>query len=159
MKNELAVHELIHERAMLKVRSSWSIEPFEARFRKAVTAIHNGLPPPGGCNSAANKNLERKCPPSNSGSEQDDEDGGESDGEPARRSLIQTGSTTASPLFTFHQLSQHTTFGRSRIYQLIADRDLKFPAPIKIGKSSRWLRLEVDEWLVKQAASRVEKAR
>nr|WP_315240098.1 AlpA family phage regulatory protein [uncultured Albidiferax sp.] len=64
-------------------------------------------------------------------------------------------SLTFSPaLFAFTYLSHYTSFGRSRIYQLIADPVLKFPQPIKIGKSSRWLKTEVDNWLTKQADSR-----
>jgi predicted DNA-binding transcriptional regulator AlpA len=57
-------------------------------------------------------------------------------------------------LLAFTPLSNYTSFGRSRIYQLIANPVLKFPAPIKIGKSSRWLKTEVDNWLAKQAESR-----
>lgn len=85
----------------------------------------------------------------------DDDDGGDDDGEPARRSPHKTQSLTFPPaLFAFSYLSHYVGFGRSRIYQLIADPVLKFPSPIKIGKSSRWLKTEVDNWLTKQADSR-----
>ena len=55
-------------------------------------------------------------------------------------------------LFAFCLLSAYVGFGRSRIYQLIADG--QFPPPIKIGKSSRWVRAEIDEWLNKQVEAR-----
>ena len=63
---------------------------------------------------------------------------------------------TASPaLLAFEHLSRYVAFGRSRIYQLIAAGE--FPKPIKIGKSSRWLKTEIDAWISKQATSqRVE---
>jgi predicted DNA-binding transcriptional regulator AlpA len=57
-------------------------------------------------------------------------------------------------LLDFAHLSRYTSLGRSRIYQLIADPDLKFPPPVKIGKSSRWLKTEIDCWLSTQAAAR-----
>ena len=84
-----------------------------------------------------------------------DDDGGDDDGEPARRSPhAKTHPTFPPALLAFTPLSHYVTFGRSRIYQLIADPVLQFPPPIKIGKSSRWLKTEVDNWLVKQADSR-----
>lgn len=85
----------------------------------------------------------------------DDDEGGDDDGEPARRSPhVKPNPTFAPAFFSFTPLSHYIGFGRSRIYQLIADPVLKFPAPIKIGKSSRWLKTEVDNWLSKQADSR-----
>ncbi len=85
----------------------------------------------------------------------DDDDGGDDDGEPARRSPHAKPHPTFPPaLLAFTPLSHYVTFGRSRIYQLIADPVLQFPPPIKIGKSSRWLKTEVDSWLAKQADSR-----
>lgn len=84
-----------------------------------------------------------------------DDDGGDDDGEPARRSPHAKPLPSFAPaLFSFTPLSHYTSLGRSRIYQLIADPVLKFPSPIKIGKSSRWLKTEVDSWLAKQADSR-----
>ena len=90
----------------------------------------------------------------------DDDDGGDDDGEPARRSPHAKPHPTFPPaLLAFTPLSHYVTFGRSRIYQLIADPVLRFPSPIKIGKSSRWLKTEVDSWLAKQADSRHQVAR
>ncbi len=58
----------------------------------------------------------------------------------------------APALLPFHALSEYVSFGRSRIYQLIQDGS--FPAPIKIGKSSRWSMLEVDAWVEQHINSR-----
>lgn len=66
------------------------------------------------------------------------------------------GANTTTSLFTFGLLSTYVAMGRSRIYGLIGDPDAKFPAPIKIGKSSRWLKAEVDKWIDAQAAKRVD---
>lgn len=55
-------------------------------------------------------------------------------------------------LLAFCLLSHYVGFGRSRIYALIAQGE--FPAPVKVGKSSRWVRAEIDEWLSKQIAAR-----
>lgn len=57
-------------------------------------------------------------------------------------------------LFAFNVLSSYVELGRGRIYGLIADPTLKFPAPIKIGKSSRWIKAEIDQWIATQAAQR-----
>lgn len=51
-------------------------------------------------------------------------------------------------LFSFAILSNYVGFGRSRIYDLIAKNS--FPAPIKVGKSSRWVKAEIDNWLAEQ---------
>lgn len=83
----------------------------------------------------------------------DDDDGGDGDGDPDRRPLHRT-STTPPALFALAPLSQYVGFGRSRIYQLVADPRLKFPPPLKIGKSVRWLKSEVDAWVMTQAAAR-----
>jgi len=42
--------------------------------------------------------------------------------------------------------------GRSRVYALIDEG--KFPPPIKIGRSSRWLKSEIDSWITDQADAR-----
>jgi predicted DNA-binding transcriptional regulator AlpA len=53
-------------------------------------------------------------------------------------------------LLAFEALSQYVSLNRTRIYAAI--RAGTFPAPIKIGKSSRWLRSAVDAWIDAQAA-------
>lgn len=55
-------------------------------------------------------------------------------------------------LFTFAILATYVAMGRSRIYGLIVEG--KFPPPIKIGRSSRWLKSEIDSWIAAQAAAR-----
>lgn len=55
-------------------------------------------------------------------------------------------------LFTFVILSSYVGMGRSRIYALIDEGE--FPPPIKIGRSSRWLKSEIDSWITEQAAAR-----
>jgi len=55
-------------------------------------------------------------------------------------------------LFTFVILSGYVGMGRSRIYALIDEG--KFPPPIKIGRSSRWLKSEIDSWITEQASAR-----
>ena len=85
-----------------------------------------------------------------------DDDGGDGDGDPDsdRRSRPRSKSSHPSfppALLAFEPLSHYVGFGRSRIYQLIAAGE--FPQPIKVGKSSRWVKAEVDAWISKQATS------
>jgi len=61
-------------------------------------------------------------------------------------------SSALQVLFTFAILAAYVAMGRSRIYALI-DED-KFPRPIKIGRSSRWLKSEIDSWIAEQVAAR-----
>ena len=89
----------------------------------------------------------------------DDDDGGESDGEPARPRSRRNARRAVAPrppfrptLLGFAPLAHDTGMCRSRIYQLI--RESGFPPPIKVGKSSRWLAAEVDQWIAAQAAAR-----
>lgn len=71
-----------------------------------------------------------------------------------KASIVQSISIdTPTALFKFEQTSSYIGMGRSRIYQLIADGE--FPPPIKIGKSSRWLKVEIDAWIEQQAAQRI----
>ena len=82
----------------------------------------------------------------------DDEDG---DGDPdsdRRRPPSKTSHPSFPPaLLAFEPLSHYVAFGRSRIYQLIAADE--FPKPIKVGKSSRWVKAEIDAWISKQATT------
>lgn len=84
------------------------------------------------------------------------DDDSDSDGDPDsdRRCSRSKKSPPSFPpaLLGFEPLSHYVSFGRSRIYQLIAAG--KFPQPIKVGKSSRWVRAEVDLWLSAQIAAR-----
>lgn len=63
-----------------------------------------------------------------------------------------TTSDTGTALLAFNPLSTYVSMGRSRIYALIDEGD--FPPPIKIGRSSRWLKTEIDSWITTQAAAR-----
>ena len=88
-----------------------------------------------------------------------DDDGGDGDGDPdsdRRRPRSKSSHPSFPPaLLAFEPLSHYVSFGRSRIYQLIAAGE--FPQPIKVGKSSRWVKAEIDAWISKQATSqRVE---
>ena len=60
----------------------------------------------------------------------------------------------APSLLNFDALSAYVSFGRSRIYQQIAAGE--FPQPIKVGKSSRWVKAEVDAWINRHCAQRAE---
>jgi prophage regulatory protein len=55
-------------------------------------------------------------------------------------------------LFAFAHLTNYVSFGRSRIYSLIEEG--KFPAPVKVGKSSRWVKSEIDTWLSERVTAR-----
>jgi prophage regulatory protein len=46
---------------------------------------------------------------------------------------------------------------KSNIYKLIETQG--FPRPLKIGRASRWIRHEVDEWLDSIAANRSPKTK
>ncbi|MDC8753827.1 AlpA family transcriptional regulator [Erythrobacter sp. sf7] len=60
---------------------------------------------------------------------------------------------TAQPtLLTIKEVLRLTRLGRSTAYRLLSAGS--FPNPIKIGRSSRWLKSDVDEWIAKQATSR-----
>ena len=85
-----------------------------------------------------------------------DDDDGDGDGDPDsdRRSRPRSKSSHPSfppALLAFEPLSDYVSFGRSHIYQLIAAGE--FPKPIKVGKSSRWVKAEIDAWISKLATS------
>jgi prophage regulatory protein len=51
-----------------------------------------------------------------------------------------------SKLLTLRDVEAATTLGRSRIYQLIAEK--AFPSPIKVSPGrSAWLAAEVETWI------------
>jgi prophage regulatory protein len=54
-------------------------------------------------------------------------------------------------LLTLNEVGKAVQRGRTGIYALIKSEQA-FPAPIKIGRSSRWLASEVNEWIAEQAA-------
>ena len=57
-------------------------------------------------------------------------------------------------LVSMPQLELMLGLHRTRIYGLI--RQGQFPRPIKLGRTARWMRSEVDQWLAKLAAHQVE---
>jgi predicted DNA-binding transcriptional regulator AlpA len=80
------------------------------------------------------------------------DDDGDGDGDPDsdRRRRPKTFSPSFAPsLLAFAALSHYVSFGRSRIYQLINAGE--FPQPIKVGKSSRWKKADVDQWIASQS--------
>jgi prophage regulatory protein len=124
----------------------------------AATTITNGMPSGTVCEADTDGDSTRAdgAPPA---AASDDDDGGESDGEPARPRPRSNARRAAAPLppfrptlLGFAPLAHDTGMCRSRIYQLI--RESGFPPPIKVGKSSRWLTAEVDQWIAAQAAAR-----
>lgn len=65
---------------------------------------------------------------------------------------INAGHGAPSALLDFKQVSAKVRMGRSRIYALIGEGN--FPAPVKIGASSRWIDPEIDSYIAKLAAAR-----
>lgn len=59
---------------------------------------------------------------------------------------------TPTVLIDFKQTSAKVRMGRSRIYALIGEGN--FPAPVKIGTSSRWIAHEIDAYIKQLAAAR-----
>ena len=84
-----------------------------------------------------------------------DDDDGDGDGDPdsdRRRPRSKSSHPSFPPaLLAFEPLSHYVSFGRSRIYQLIAAGE--FPQPIKVGKSSRWVKADIDAWISQQTTS------
>lgn len=72
----------------------------------------------------------------------------------SKNTVIKDGTTPGeSPaLLAFNPLSHRVGFGRSRIYLMISKGE--FPPPIKVGRSSRWVRAEIDNWLSERIAAR-----
>lgn len=58
--------------------------------------------------------------------------------------------STEQALFAFNDLSHYARLKRSQLYALI--RADKFPKPLKIGKSARWVKSQVDDWIAAQVA-------
>ena len=50
-------------------------------------------------------------------------------------------------LMAIRQVCARTSLGRTLIYQLV--KAGKFPAPIKIGRASRWRIADVEQWIAK----------
>ena len=133
--------------------------PILANVLGGKNSISNGFPEQGGGGAATAEAEASDCSGGEGAPEvaaSDDDGDGDSDGEPARRPRSKSSHPSFPPaLLAFEPLSHYVSFGRSRIYQLIAAGE--FPQPIKVGKSSRWVKAEIDAWISKQATSqRVE---
>jgi prophage regulatory protein len=55
-------------------------------------------------------------------------------------------------LLTMHAISELVKHQPPHVYRLI--RRGEFPAPIKIGRASRWLSTEIDNWLEQRLGQR-----
>ena len=120
------------------------------------TGITNGFPEQGGGGADCAGAAEGAGPDV----AQDDDDG-DGDGDPDSdwrrpRSKNHTTNPSAPPphaaLFPIAHTAHYVAVGRSRIYQLAAAGE--FPQPIKVGRSVRWIRAELDVWIAAQAARR-----
>ncbi len=129
--------------------------PILASVLSRKTGITNGFPEAGGGGAAASVDVAGGDVESSGGdgappAKSDDDDGGDGDGEPARRRGPKIFTPSFAPsLLAFAALSHYVSFGRSRIYQLINAGE--FPQPIKVGKSSRWRKAEIDQWIARQS--------
>ncbi len=59
---------------------------------------------------------------------------------------------TINRLLTLKGVTESAAIKRSQIYLLISRG--KFPKPVKIGRASRWLESEVQQWISDQIAAR-----
>ena len=136
-----------------------------------LASISNGFPEQGGGGAAALKHAPTagltaaeaeasdcsggEGAPEVAASDDDDGDGdGDPDSDRRSRPRSKTSHRSFPPaLLAFEPLSHYVSFGRSRIYQLIAAGE--FPPPRKIGKSSRWVKAEIDAWIANQSAQRI----
>ena len=122
-------------------------------YRRPNT-ISSGFPESGGGGASVEVDGDSVGAPEAAATDDGDGDG-DGDGDPdsdRRRPRSKTSHPSFPPaLIAFEPLSHYVGFGRSRIYQLIAAGE--FPQPIKVGKSSRWVKAEIDAWISKQTTS------
>ena len=52
--------------------------------------------------------------------------------------------TATSDMMTIDEVLSFLKVSRATVYELMATRGL--PRPLKVGRSNRWLRLEVEAW-------------
>ncbi|WP_332680055.1 helix-turn-helix transcriptional regulator [Comamonas sp.] len=160
----LAVLQSMHD--IIKHRDSLLEFERSVAQRGGMCQITNGFPEQGGGGasamnlaSATSLTIDESDASDCSGGEGAPEvaasDDGDGDGDPdsdRRRPRSKTSHLSPPPaLLAFEPLSHYVSLGRSRIYQLIAADE--FPKPIKIGKSSRWVKAEIDAWISKQATN------
>ena len=150
---------LEHLERVLNDRSFESMLPQVAdsvyrRFGRSVfrdqpnLAISNGFPSEAA--PCAEETGESQTTGNDAPSASDDDDDGEDDGESDRRQ-----SHFYPPaLLSFDSLSAYTELNRTRVYSLI--RQGRFPRPLKFGKTSRWRKSDVDNWINAEAAAQLE---
>ena len=121
-------------------------------------AISNGFPEQGGGGAEQAEAGDEGAGAADGAPDVAQDDDGDGDGDPDsdRRRPRSKNPTPQFPaaLFPFAHTSHYVGFCRSRIYQLIAAGD--FPKPIKVGKSSRWIKTELDAWITHQSQQRTE---
>lgn len=47
-----------------------------------------------------------------------------------------------------------TGISRATVYRHVGDPEIRFPHPVKFGRSNRWLEHEVRQWVMDRAAKR-----
>ena len=62
--------------------------------------------------------------------------------------------TATSDMMTIDEVQSFLKVSRATVYELMATKRL--PRPLKVGRSNRWLRLEVENWLAAQPRAHVQ---
>jgi prophage regulatory protein len=130
------------------------------KFQDYASSISNDMPEAGGGGASAVGATTDS--PSATGND-DDGDDGDGDPDPERRKRHPSPSgqhrnvtaTADALLWSLPTLCQRIGLCRSNIYQQIQGG--KFPEPVKIGRSSRWLAAEIEAWVNTQAEARSPK--
>ena len=65
--------------------------------------------------------------------------------------------TATSDMMTIDEVQSFLKVSRATVYELMATKRL--PRPLKVGRSNRWLRLEVENWLAAQPRAHVGQVR
>ena len=176
IEKALARGEALGMIALIDVASHAMRSRYE-RFARHVFGLHadQDMPGLGGASSAAltyapagglvaGASADADCAGAAEGAGPDvaqDDDDGDGDGDPDSdwrrpRSKNHTTNPSAPPphaaLLPIAHTAHYVAVGRSRIYQLAAAGE--FPQPIKVGRSVRWIRAELDAWIAAQAARR-----
>ena len=124
-------------------------------LHQRLNTITNGFPEAGGGGASGEAEGDATGADGAPAVAADDDGDGDGDGDPdsdRRRPRSKTAHPSFPPaLLAFEPLSHYVGFGRSRIYQLIGAG--KFPKPIKVGNSSRWVKADIDAWISQQATS------
>lgn len=131
------------------------------KFQDYAGSISNDMPEAGGGGASAVGATTDT--PSASGDDDDGGDGGDGDPDTERRKRHPSPSgqhrnvtaTADALLLSLPTLCQRIGLCRSNIYQQIQAG--KFPEPVKIGRSSRWLASEIHAWVHTQACARSPK--